>query len=114
MNYFDKVGIMEIKIKEKLLLGNKIENFLNIFERLMKNFVHGKKFQNVALRKYQTTYLVSVIKINRFSDHFFLFVFKKCSREIHRSRAKTHVLDRQGLQISLSCTGRNMNLVFLP
>lgn len=62
---------MEIKIKEKLLLGNKIENFLNIFERLMKNFVHGKKFQNVALRKYQTTYLVSVIKINRFSDHFF-------------------------------------------
>lgn len=78
----------------------------------MKNSAHKKKFQKVAPRKYQTSYVVSVIKVNRFSVLFFFFVFKNSSQEIHKSRNKIHVLDRRDLQIFLSCTDPNMNPFF--
>lgn len=48
----------------------------------MKNTVHKKKFQKLALRKYQNTYVVSVIKVNRFSVIFYLFLRKAPKRLI--------------------------------
>lgn len=76
----------------------------------MKNSVHKKKFQKVALGKYQITYVVSFRQIG-FRFYFFLFLRTVLKRFI-KAELRLHILDRRSLQIFLSCTDPNMNLVF--